>query len=133
MSIFISPQDYLMLANECKQIKFEICGHVYKFWCKNDKFEEANYIFDKIKPIIEKNNKKNLELSFEKILLISLVEILSKDKDYKINEQQQTVQQVQNQQVNCNNAQEFVQNFEKEKQELFNSFIEVLKMILKEI
>ena len=80
MSIFVSPQDFITMSNDCEKVSYTICGHTYQLWCKKDKVETANYIFDKISTIIEKNNSKNTGFSFDKILFMSLIDILAKDK-----------------------------------------------------
>ena len=112
------------MANECQQLTCEICGHQYKMWCKKDKIEQANYIIDKIKPLIEKVASKNQVLSFEKILFISMIEVLAKDKDFQIEKQETELQQpmVQNQT-------EFDEKLIKQKEELIGEFTTILQYI----
>ena len=68
------------MSNDCEKVSYTICGHTYQLWCKKDKVDTANYIFDKISTIIEKNNSKNTGFSFDKILFMSLIDVLMKDK-----------------------------------------------------
>ena len=121
MSIFISPQDYMLMANECQQFVFEICGHEYKMWCKKDKIEQAKEIIDRIKPMIEKVAEKNKVLSFDKILLISIVDLLAKDKDFQVSDkkEQKTVQE----------QSEFDKLLTQQRENLTNEFITILQQI----
>ena len=80
MSIFVSPQDFITMSNDCEKVSYTICGHTYQLWCKKDKVDTANYIFDKISTIIEKNNSKNTGFSFDKVLFMSMIDVLMKDK-----------------------------------------------------
>ena len=68
------------MSNDCEKVSYIICGHNYQFWCKKDKVDDANYIVSKISQIIEKNNVKNTGFSFDKILFMSLIDILTNDK-----------------------------------------------------
>lgn len=68
------------MSNDCEKVSYTICGHNYQFWCKKDKVDDANYIVSKISQIIEKNNVKNTGFSFDKILFMSLIDILTNDK-----------------------------------------------------
>ena len=124
MSVFVSPQDYILMANECQQLTCEICGHQYKMWCKKDKIEQANYIIDKIKPLIEKVASKNQVLSFEKILFISMIELLAKDKDFQIEKQETELQQ-----PTVQNQTEFDEKLIKQKEELIDEFKTILQQI----
>ena len=72
------------MADECEQLPMNICNHTYKMWCKKDKIEDVKYILEKIQPIIEKVYAKNQMLSFDKILFMTMIEILAKDKNYTI-------------------------------------------------
>ena len=82
MSVFISQQNYLTMAQACEQLNITLCEHHYKMWCKKEKCEEVKIILDKIKPIIEQTNNKNKMLSFDRILLMTMIDLLAKDKDY---------------------------------------------------
>lgn len=68
------------MSNDCEKVSYTICGHTYQLWCKKDKVDTANYIFDKISTIIEKNNSKNTGFSFDKVLFMSMIDILAKEK-----------------------------------------------------
>ena len=80
MSIFVSPQDFITMSNDCEKVSYTICGHTYQLWCKKDKVDTANYIFDKISTIIKKNKTKNTGFSFDKVLFMSMIDVLMKDK-----------------------------------------------------
>ena len=80
MSIFVSTQDFITMYNDCEKVSYTICGHTYQLWCKKDKVETTHYIFDKISTIIEKNNSKNTGFSFDKVLFMSMIDVLMKDK-----------------------------------------------------
>ena len=123
MSIFVSPQDYIINANDCEQFVCDICGHNYKMWCKKDKIEQVKYIVEKIKPIIEKVSSKNQVLTFDKILFMAMVDILAKDKDFKIESDIEK--------KNIDNKNDFEFEIEKQKTKQMNEFIEILTSILK--
>lgn len=91
MSIFISPKDYMMLANECQKVSFSLCGHDYSMWCRKDKIEQANGIVEKFAPIVEKVFAQNQGLSFDKIMFIAAIEFFAKMKLVK--EEQNSAQQ----------------------------------------
>lgn len=92
MSIFISPKDYMMLANECQKVSFSLCGHDYSMWCRKDKIEQANSIVDKFAPIVEKVLVQNQGLSFDKIMFMAAIEFFAKMKLVK-DEQQNSAPQ----------------------------------------
>ena len=79
MSIFVSPQDYITMSGDCVKIEYTLCGHTYQFWCKKDKQEDIQIAFNKLEQIVEKNNKKNTGFPFDKILFMSMIDILTKD------------------------------------------------------
>ena len=116
------------MANECEQFSFEICGRQYKMWCKKDKIEQANYIVDKIKPIIEKVANKNQVLSFEKILVISMIEILSKEKEFRIEKEEEKTKQSP-----INDQNEFEEKLKQQREQLINEFAEILQTIQTEL
>jgi len=91
VSIFISPKDYMMLANECQKVSFSLCGHDYSMWCRKDKIEQANSIVDKFAPIVEKVLAQNQGLSFDKIMFMAAIEFFAKMKLVK--EEQNSTQQ----------------------------------------
>jgi len=122
VSIFVSLEDYQNYANECEQLSYEICGHTYKLLCKKDKIEQAKNIIEKIIPIIEKIKQKNNMIPFDKILFMSMIEILSKEKEFKTNQQNEQDKPITNK-----------NEFEIEKQNLINDFIEILKTINNEL
>ena len=89
------------MSNDCEKVSYTICGHTYQLWCKKDKVETANYIFDKISTIIEKNNSKNTGFSFDKILFMSLIDVLMKEKS--INETKENKHNEKQSMMNKNN------------------------------
>ena len=111
-----------MMPNECAQLSITICNHQYKMWCKKDKIEQAEMIIDRISPIVEKIITKHQGLTFDKALIMAMIDILSKDKDYKIDEQTQQPEQPQTK-----------GEFEEEKQSLINDFIQILTGIKNEL
>lgn len=103
MSVFVSQQDFITSQEECEKVHYSICGHNYDFWCKKNKVEDVKYIFDKVSTIIEKNNSKHIGFSFDKILFMSLIDILAKEKQVedkkdfeKLKQEQQTKELVCN-------------------------------------
>ena len=111
----------MLMANDCQQLVCEICGHEYKMWCKKDKIDQAQEIIEKIKPLIIKTTAKHQVLSFDKILFMSLVEILAKDKDYS-----SPKETIKNQ---IHDKNEFEIELEKQKTQLTNDFINILSQI----
>ena len=91
-------------------------------WCKKDKIEQAEMIIDRISPMVEKITTKHQGLTFDKALIMTMIDILSKDKDYKIDEQTQQPEQPQTK-----------GEFEEEKQSLINDFIQILTGIKNEL
>ena len=120
MSIFVSPQDFITMSNDCEKVSYTICGHTYQLWCKKDKVETANYIFDKISAIIEKNNSKNTGFSFDKILFMSLIDILAKDKATNDNKTE-----LQNEKKQANTINNYT--------EITNEIVDILDIIKQQI
>lgn len=79
-------------------------------------------IIDRISPMVEKITTKHQGLTFDKALIMTMIDILSKDKDYKIDEQTQQPEQPQTK-----------GEFEEEKQSLINDFIQILTGIKNEL
>ena len=127
MSLFISPQDYITMANECEQISFNICNHIYRLWCKKDKIEDIRYIFDKIFPIIEKTFNKNNTIPMDKLFLMSMIDILFKDKEYKKDNTEVDIDSIVNNFNDLSNNK--MKQFEDVKQDMINDFIEILTYI----
>lgn len=121
MSIFVSPQDYIMQANECEQLECEIYGHEYKMWCKKDKIEQARDIVEKVKPYIDKLANKSKMLSFDKVLFMALIDLLAKDKDFQLQPKQE--------QQSIETKTEFDAQLAKQKEDLINNFISILQQI----
>ena len=124
MGVFVSPNEYVMFQNDCEQVSFNICGHEYKVWCKNEKKEQVFELVEKIKPFIQKTATNNTGFSFDKIMFLSIIEFLSKDKKLvdEIREQNELQKKQQS-------TPEIV-NFEKEKQELVDDFVKILEAVL---
>ena len=93
MGIIFSPQDYTLSINDCEKISITICGRNYSFWCRKDKIETINYIIDKLSSTIESTLLKHKDTQFEKIIIISMIEYLSKTNEtkYKINNEKTTL------------------------------------------
>ena len=104
VSIFISPKDYMMLANECQKVSFSLCGHDYSMWCRKDKIEQANSIVYKFAPIVEKVVLQNQGLSFDKIMFMAAVEFFAKMKLVK--DEQNGAQRAENLFTNTTDSKE---------------------------
>lgn len=83
MSIFISPQDYTISANECAKITYAMLGCNYSFWCKKEKENQAIDILNKISSFAEKYQKRHQNISIDKLLLIVMTEYIAKIEDKK--------------------------------------------------
>lgn len=123
MSIFVSPQDYMLRASECEQLKCVICGHEYKMWCKKDKIEQARDIIDRIEPLISKMASKSQVLAFDKILFMTLIDLLAKEKDFQVQPKVEPIE----------NKTDFDIKLAKQREDLTNQFIEILKQIQLEL
>ena len=87
MGIIFSPQDYTLSINDCEKKSITICGRNYSFWCRKDKIETINYITEKLSSTIENISLKHKDTQFDKIIIISMIEYLSKMNEtrYKTN------------------------------------------------
>ena len=78
MSVFISPNDYTFLAGSCVKTVHNLCGHNYQLWCLQGSEEKVNDVIGDIIPTVERMAVKHSGLSFDKILLMSIVDYLVK-------------------------------------------------------
>jgi cell division protein ZapA (FtsZ GTPase activity inhibitor) len=113
----------MLRASECEQLKCVICGHEYKMWCKKDKIEQARDIIDRIEPLISKMANKSQVLAFDKILFMTLIDLLAKEKDFQV---QQKVEPIEN-------KTDFDIKLTEQRENLINQFIEILKQIKLEL
>ena len=114
MSIFISPQDYTISANECIKITHTICGYNYSFWCKKEKENQARELLDKISILTEKSQKKHQNIPADKLLVITMTEYLAKLEDEKFAKWQDNENQTTQNQENT----EIISQYNQIKQEL---------------
>ena len=114
MSIFISPQDYTISANECIKITHTICGCNYSFWCKKEKENQARELLDKISLLTEKSQKKHQNIPADKLLVITMTEYLAKLEDEKLAKWQDDENQTTQNQDNT----EIISQYNQIKQEL---------------
>ena len=77
LTILLTPQDYALASNECKQVSCTICGHNYNFWCKSNDFEIVNSCLEQINSVAIGLFSNNKSLSFDRVLLSSFVEVLA--------------------------------------------------------
>ena len=137
-SIFVSSHDYMLMTNECKQLSFSICDHKYNMWCKRNKIDQVNKIIDKIKPFIAQIADENKILSFDKILIMAILEILADNEDSKITENNNNNNNDNDNDndknnINDNNEYEFDKKLSEEKKKLTDNFISILQHIKKAI
>ena len=127
MGIIFSPQDYTLSINDCEKKSITVCGRNYSFWCRKDKIETINYITEKLSSTIENTSLKHKDTQFDKIIIISMIEYLSKinETKYKTNNEKTTLNNnniVDNE--NIINSAEYI--------DLKNKYNNVLKELQKE-
>ena len=124
MGLFVSSQDYIFGANECVKKTINLCGHPYIFWCKKDSQEKIDEILVKIQPIIEEFARNNKEASFEKLLLMTLFDVVA-NVDNKVSE----TNAIKNDSDNNKNPNDITLL----EQPVINDFVLILEAILSKI
>ncbi len=77
MSIFLSPQDCVLSADECVKLSYDLCGRNYTVWCKKENVGLAQRIYDIVLPIVERTNTANHSLQFDKIVFTAMFDALA--------------------------------------------------------
>ena len=124
MSLFVSSQDYIFGANECAKKTITLCGRSYVFWCKKDSQEKIDEILLKIQPIIENIIQNNKEASFEKVLLMTLFDIVANSD--------KTIAKDNAIKNDCDNSKNS-NGIDIQEDNVVNDFIAILEAILKKI
>lgn len=91
MSIFLSPQDCILNANECVKLSYDLCGHNYTVWCKKENAGLVQKIYEIVLPVVENANTVNRSLQFDKIMFAAMFDALAIEieKNDKKNEELQ--------------------------------------------